>query len=295
MQLEHLLAWIANEPWAIDPTKASEILAFLTDRAAFDKDEGESAKRMRQSDERTVRQQGGSVAVIALHGIMAQRRLPGASTGGGASTEAVGRAIDKAATDSSVKAIILDIDSPGGSVAGTRELAAKVHGARGLKPVIAQVDSIAASAAYWVAAQATEVVSTPGGSVGSIGVIAVHEDISALLEKRGVRQTIISAGKYKAEGNPLGPLSEEAIAHFQGRVDEAYLDFLGGVSIGRGVSIKAVESGYGQGRMLGAAKALGAGMIDRIATLDETLARFVAPQPSTQRRARAARAIARTS
>ena len=146
-----------------------------------------------------------------------------------------------------------------------------------------------------MASQASEVVSTPGGVVGSIGVIAVHEDLAAALEQQGIKPTIISAGKYKAEGNPFGALTDEAREHFQARVDEAYGDLVKGVAAGRNVSGRAVESDYGQGRVLSAEKALGAGMIDRIATLDETLARFTVPQPSTQRRARAARAIARTS
>jgi signal peptide peptidase SppA len=225
---------------------------------------------------------------------MAQRRLPGASTGRGADTEKVGRAIDKAAADSGTKAIILHVDSPGGSVAGTAELAAKVRAARDRKPVIAQVDSQAASAAYWVASQATEVVSTPGGSVGSIGVVALHEDISAMLEAEGVRPTLISAGKYKVEGHPFAPLEDEAREHFQSVVDDSYRDFVGAVASGRGVTTKVVESKYGQGRVLFAQRALTAGMVDRIATFDQTLARFRAPQPSIQRRARAAQAIART-
>ncbi|KKK50600.1 hypothetical protein LCGC14_3123420, partial [marine sediment metagenome] len=187
MQLEHLLAWIANEPWAINPAKAQEILAYLEARAIGGDSAGggESAQKLHPSRERSLRNRDGAVAVIALHGIMAQRRMPGASTGG-TSTEAVGRDVGKAAADLSIKTIILDIDSPGGSVAGTRELAARVRDARDIKPVIAQVDSIAASAAYWVASQATELVSTPGGAVGSIGVIAVHEDIEGRLEQRGI-------------------------------------------------------------------------------------------------------------
>ncbi len=293
MQLEHLLAWIANEPWAIYPAKAQEILAYLEARAVGGGGD-ESAQKLHPSRERSIRNRDGAVAVIALHGIMAQRRMPGASTGG-TSTEAVGRDVDKAAADPHVKTIIIDVDSPGGSVAGTRELAAKVRTARDIKPVVAQVDSIAASAAYWVASQATELVSTPGGAVGSIGVIAVHEDIEGRLEQRGIKPTVISAGKYKTEGNPFGPLTDEAREHFQARVDEGYADFVADVALGRSIPAKAVESGYGEGRMLSAPKALAAGMIDRIATFDQTLARFVAPPPSTQRRARAARAIARTS
>lgn len=286
---EHLLAWIGRETWAIEPAKAQEILAFLALRL----DSGESAERIHPSRERSIRDREGSTAIIPIHGVMAQRPLPGGSTGRSASSENIGRQVDQAASDPAVKAIVLHIDSPGGSVAGTRELAAKVRAARDAKPVIAQVDSLAASAAYWVASQATEVVSTPGGDVGSIGVIAVHENIAGMLEKEGIQNTIISAGKYKAEGHPFGPLGDEARAHFQGLVDEAYRDFIDAVAGGRGVPTKTVEAHYGEGRLLPAPRALTAGMIDRVQTFDETLARF-ARRDQNQRRAAAAQAIART-
>jgi signal peptide peptidase SppA len=291
----HLLAWIRNQPWAIDQDKAAEILAYLEIRIDADDTNGDpGAGRIHPSRERAVRDRDGAVAVVTLHGIMAQRRLPGASTGGGADSEKVGRAIDKAAADTATKAIILHIDSPGGSVAGTAELAGKVGEAAARKPVIAQVDSEAASAAYWVASQATEIVSTPGGLVGSIGVVSLHEDISAMLEQEGVKTTLISAGKYKVEGNPFAPLDDEARAHFQSIVDGIYGDFVAAVAAGRGVTAKTVEASYGQGRVLPAKRALAAGMIDRIATFDQTMARFRAPQQSIQRRARAAAARART-
>lgn len=290
MRLEHLLAWIAHEPWAIEYGKAREILAVLALRAG--NSEPDVAQRIHPSRERSVRNRDGSVAVVALHGVMAQRRLPGQSTGGGASTEAVGQEIDKATADSTIKAIVLHVDSPGGSVSGTRELAAKVRAARDVKTVIAQIDSVGASAAYWVASQATEVVSTPGGLIGSIGVLAVHENISALLEQQGIQNTIISAGKYKAEANPFGPLSDEARDHLQQRVNESYRDFVSGVAAGRGVDLQLVENKYGEGRVLSAPRAQRAGMIDRIATFDETMARFTRGQ-TKQRRAVVRQAQAR--
>lgn len=292
----HLLTWIASQAWAIEPIKAQEILAYLALRSSGQEPSEEVAERVHPSTERAIKTRDGVVAVVPLFGVMAQRRMPGASTGGGASSEAVGRALSQAANDPSVKAIILHVDSPGGAVSGTRELAAKVQEAKRSKPVIAHVDSLAASAAYWVASQATEVVSTPGGSVGSIGVIAVHEDVSAMLEREGIKPTIISAGKYKAEGNPYAPLGEEAAAHFQARVDSAYSDFVGAVASGRGVKPADVEASYGQGRVLGARDALGVGMIDRIATFEETVSRFVggARKPDRSMRSRMAAVAART-
>jgi signal peptide peptidase SppA len=279
----------------MEPEKADEILSLLLSRASGTAPDKQASK-LHPSRERSVARAEGKVVLIPMFGIMGQRRLPGESTGPGVQTELVGRIIDDKASDSRVKAIILQIDSPGGTVEGTPELAAKVAAASKRKPVIAQVDSLAASAAYWVATQASEVVVTPGGQVGSIGVRMMHQDISGQLEQEGVKIEQMSAGKYKTEGHPFGPLDDDARAHFQDQIDDAYRDFVGAVASGRSVSTGTVEENYGQGRVLLAKQALKAGMVDRIATLDQTLARFIAPQTVTthQRRARAAQAIART-
>lgn len=296
MRYEHLLSWILTEPWAIEAAKAREILAFLEARALSGAVGEDRAEKIHPSTERTLRDRDASIAIVTLHGVMAQRRLPGASTGGGASTEAVGRALDAAVADNDVKMIVLHVDSPGGAVAGTRELAAKVAAAKDRKPVITQVDSDAASAAYWVASQATEIVVTPGGNVGSVGIVAVHEDVSGMLEQAGIKKTVLTAGKYKAEGHSYGPLTEEARIFVQSRLDEAYRDFVSAVAAGRGVSAQVVEEKYGQGRVVSAKQALAAGMVDRIATFDETLARFSARKPvrDFSRQANAAMAIARS-
>lgn len=291
MPLRHLMTWISSQVWAMEPTKMAEIMAYLSRRAVYDVDK--DAERIHPSKERSIRAKDGKVVVVPMFGIMAQRRMPGESTGPGVPTEATGRLIDSAVADPSTKAIILQIDSPGGAVEGTIEFAAKVRAARDIKPVIAQVDSLAASAAYWVASQATEIVSTPSGSVGSIGVRAVHEDVSAALEAEGIKITMLSAGKYKTEGHPFGPLDDDAREYFQNQIDYAYNDFVGDVAKGRGVDKKTVLDSYGQGRVLLAKQALAAGMIDRIATTEETISRFVANRTSIQRRARAARAKSR--
>jgi signal peptide peptidase SppA len=293
----HITHAIASEPWAIDPIKGwvifHEFVAFAAAGGKYTDEE--RAAKIGGAKDRSIRESGGGVAIVELVGVMSQRAsmLGDISSGGGASADAIGRQIDAAAADPEVKAILLHVDSPGGSIQGTRELAAKVSAARDVKPVIAHVDSNALSAAYWVASQATEIVSTPGGMVGSIGVYTVHEDVSGFQAAEGVKTTLVHAGKYKIEGNPYEALSEEARATLQARVDDAYRDFVGAVAAGRDVKAGEVEGGYGQGRAVSAKAALGAGMIDRIATFDETLARFTR-KPDYARRATAASAIARS-
>src|SRR5215467_6271108 len=123
--------------------------------------------------------------------------------------------LEAAAANPDVSAIVLDVDSPGGTVAGTPETAAAVRRAAEVKPVVAVANSLAASAAYWIASQASSLVVGPSADVGSIGVISAHIDRSKMLEDMGLRVTVVSAGRYKAEGNPFAPLSDEAKANMQ--------------------------------------------------------------------------------
>ena len=139
---------------------------------------------------------------------------------------------------------------------------------------MAVANHLAASAAYWIATAADELVVSPSAEVGSIGVFAAHEDMSAALEKEGVKVSLISEGKYKTEANPYEPLSEEARAAVQSRVSEYYDAFVKAVARNRGVKAADVRGGFGEGRTVGARQAVQLGMADRVATLDETIARL---------------------
>jgi signal peptide peptidase SppA len=228
---------------------------------------------------------GGSVAVIPVYGVIAPRANMMSDMSGGTSFQQLTSALHEAMANKAIKTIVLDIDSPGGSVAGATEFAREVMKARTKKPIIAVAQYTMASAAYWVGAAATEVVAAPSAHVGSVGVYTMHEDISEALAALGVKRTYISAGKYKTDGNEAEPLSPEAQNDLQAKVDAAYAMFLGDISKGRGVNVADVRSGYGQGRMLPAAEALAAGMVDRIATLDDTLARVLSGSATGERMA----------
>lgn len=273
-----LLLDILDGVWAIHPAALSGVIEAL------------DAKTPTPRPSSAIASRAGSVAIIPLHGVMSQR-LDGY---GETSTDEIRSLVQTAAADPDVKAIVLHVDSPGGSVYGVRELGLAIRAARGEKPVVAQIDSVAASAAYWAASQASEVVITPGGDAGSIGVYTMHQDVSKAMEGMGVSTSFISAGDYKTEGNPFAPLSEEARAALQARVDQAYADFVGAVAFGRGVSAAKVKADYGKGRMLAARDALAAGMVDKVGTFDETLARLARPGQASiySRRARVAAAKA---
>lgn len=233
---------------------------------------------------RSVAQQEGDVIVLPLYGVISNRAYMVQDVSGprGASAEQFSRTFNQALNNPDIKAIVIDVNSPGGTVGGIEELSSEIFSARGQKPIIAQVNSFAASAAYWIATAADEIVVNPTGEVGSIGVWSMHEDWSKNMEMEGIKPTLISAGKFKVEGNPFGPLEAEALAAIQSDVDAYYDMFVNAVARNRGVEASAVKKGFGEGRMVRASEAVKEGMADRIGTMNDTLTRLgVKTKPSS--------------
>lgn len=284
---DHIVSAFFGTPWALELNKYRAIADLIRLRASGGHVDAETvAAIVGAARQPAGRSQAGAVAVIPVYGVISPRASLLTESSGGTSAQAVGQMIDQATADPAIASIVLEFDSPGGSVTGMTELAAKIRNARANKRIVSHVNALAASAGYWLASQADEVVSTPSGLVGSIGVYTEHQDVSRAMDAIGVTPTLISAGEYKVEGNPYEPLGDEARAAMQRTVDEVYGVFVGDVARGRGVSASLVRAEYGKGRVLSAKDALAAGMIDRIATLDETIARAGAGQV----RARGARA-----
>jgi signal peptide peptidase SppA len=272
----HICQAVLDQPWAILPETYTKIVSLVQLRAAgVTLTRADVEARIGGSPrERPETNVVDGIGVISMFGVLAQRMNLFASISGGTSTEQMAAEFRALVDDRDVRAIVFAIDSPGGSVYGIDELASEIRASRGRKPIIAHADSMAASAAYWLGAQADEVIVTPGGDVGSIGIVTAHTDLSGAAEKAGIKTTLISAGPYKTEGNPYAPLSEEAAAHLQSRVDVTYTRFLKAVAGGRRVTESAVRTGFGQGRLLGAEDALALGMVDRIESFDQTFARL---------------------
>lgn len=218
----------------------------------------------------------GSVAVIPIMGIISQRMnmVSQISGAGGTSIEKLTAQFRQAVDDTNCKAIVFDVDSPGGSVAGVMELASEIGNARAKKPITAVVNCMACSAAYWLASAATEIVCSPSGQAGSIGVYMIHQDASEAYAKEGIKNTIIKAGKYKTEGNPYEPLSDEARAALLSNVEDYYGMFVKAVAQNRGTSQAAVRSGFGQGRSLLAADSVREKLTDRVGGMDSVLRGF---------------------
>lgn len=280
MKNELLLAQFLATPWALMPERLNAMHAILTRWSVGGVASDETLYRI-QADRvlRDTRRQtaaassSGGIAVLPLYGVVTQRgnMIDDVSGSGSASTQQFALALRAALLDETVSQILIDIDSPGGSVYGVAELADEIASARAQKPVVAVANSLAASAAYWIGCSASELYVTPGGEVGSIGVWQAHFDESEALATEGIKPTLISAGKYKVEGNPYVPLDEEAQGFMQSRVNDYYATFTKAVARGRGVPIAQVRDGMGQGRVLGADAALAQNMVDGIATFDEVL------------------------
>jgi signal peptide peptidase SppA len=283
LRYRRILQAVCETPWAILPSKLAVIVELLALRAEghrlTDADIAERIEAARPGNGRppyaTVAGNGGDVAVITVYGVIMPRATLFSEISGGVGLTALQQKIQMALTDNAVSAILLDFDSPGGSVSLVPETAAMIRNARGKgKPIVAQADTMAASAAYYLAAQCDEVVVTPSGEVGSIGVIAVHQDISRALDAAGVTTTMITFGENKGNGYPYEPLSDAALAEIQASVDDFGRMFEGDVAKGRGVSAATVHSQWGQGSMFGADQAVKLGLADRVDTVDGTLARL---------------------
>ena len=279
----HVASILFNAPWALLPEKLvamAEVLRLRMEGMTFT---AEEIKARVGSPPQRSRSRAGAVAVLPLFGVLCQRANIITQASGGTSLEQFSAAFRHAVADEDVKAIVIDVDSPGGSVHGTEELARQIFDARDRKPIVAIANSLAASGALWIGSQASEFVMTPSALVGSIGIVAEHTDISQAAEKAGIKTTLVSTSKFKAEGNPFEPLSDEAREHMQSVMGEFHKTFVGDVARGRGVTAQTVEADFGQGRVFGAKAAVKAGMVDRIETLDQVLARFSSTSESAVR------------
>jgi len=275
-----IMAQAAREVWAILPVALTALL--INGELARDCAEKVSAESIVEApsaiDVAAVVRSGpksGRVVRVPIVGAITRRdSFWSLFFGGGATVERITKTLREVGQDDTISTVLLDIDSPGGTVSGLPELAAEVRQLRESKRVVALANSLTASAAYWIASQADEIVATPEALVGSVGVFTLHEDWSKLNERIGINPTYIFAGKYKVEGNPDQPLSDEARAHLQATVDDVYNLFVGDVAKGRGVAPAVVRAEYGEGRALTAKAAKANGLIDRIAGAEETLQRL---------------------
>jgi len=267
---------VLYSPWAILPDRLLEIQAIYGTHLRGEKidvDAVEARIGRSLNNEPQGYQVRDGAALIPLQGVVSQRMNLMSQISGGASTELFVRDVRAALADPGVQSIVLMVDSPGGSVAGTQAAAAAVMAARGKKPIATYSDGTMASAAYWIGSASDRVFIDSGvAQVGSIGVVATHVDVSKREEMLGIKTTEIVAGKYKRISSQYGPLSESGRASMQDQVDYLYSLFVADVANQRGVSVEQVLSDMADGRIFIGQQAVRAGLVDGVATLDDVIA-----------------------
>ena len=233
----HLAQRLFNTPVAIHPHKAEVVMAALADRLgishmfrggellalspmAMEDDEiGGSFSRPGRSERDPGFDLVEGMAIIPVTGTLVQKLGTLRPYSGMTGYDGIRTALLAALEDPGVKAIALDIDSPGGEVAGCFDLVDMIYRMRGEKPLHAILDESAYSAAYAIASACDRITVPRTGGTGSVGVIGMHVDMSAALGKGGITVTMIRYGEHKAEGNEFEPLTEGAHARMQADID----------------------------------------------------------------------------
>lgn len=282
--LIHIADRVIGRPLLIHPTKAEVILHVLEGRIPI---EGALAPLGPEANRFVGRSEtrggttlvDGGVAIISVVGSLVNRGAWIGARSGMTSYEGLAAQLRDARSDPRVKSAILDLDSPGGEATGMFALAAAVREFAADKPIIAVVNDMAASAAYGLASQATEIVVSPTSIVGSIGVVLTHLDRSGELAGKGIKPTLIYAGRHKVDGNPFGPLSEGVKADLQAEVAKFYDQFVSLVAQGRGEKLTEMDARATEARTFIGQEAVDRGLADRVASFDAVLASLQSQQP----------------
>jgi len=229
--------------------------------------------------DRDTKTQQRYAAVLPLFGSIVQHAGIMTDYSGGVALSAWSRTFQQLDRDASIGWIVIETHSPGGSIYFVEETAAVIHAAReaGHTKIIQVANSMAASAAVWLGSQAGQVVCTTGGEYGSIGVISQYVDHSAWDKEQGIVRTYVRTPDKKARFTGDEPLDEDMLLTMQSRNADAYDRFTKAVARGRGVSVDKVASDFGGGEMMLADEAKKAGLIDRVATLQEVLEDLTQP------------------
>lgn len=268
--MSRVLEYAKSVPWAIQSEALETVLSIasreLSDPEAIERATGrevEGAQRMRIRDE---------VAVISLRGPMFRYANLITRMSGATSTEMLANDLGSALANPNVRGIILDVDSPGGMVNGTSELAELIYEARAEKPIWSFISGAGASGGYWVASAAERVFAERSSMVGSIGAVISITDFRAADEKRGIRSMeFVSAQSPRKRMDPFDDdpdRAQDARAEIQRVVDDVAAVFVADVARNRGVTVDTVLADFGQGGIMIGEGARAAGMVDGITTME---------------------------
>ena len=276
-KFSHLSSLVFNKPLMVTQDYAETIAVVLSDRLNLDV-EGLQIKS--DAKDQRVATTNKGVAVIPIVGSMSHRSTGIEAMSGMTSYSTLQKQFEAAFNDPNVGSILMDIDSPGGSVAGAFDFRDYLMSKKGTKPVYALARDAMCSAAYLIGSTADKVYATQTARVGSIGVVAMHTDASGKMEKEGLKPTFISAGKFKTAGNPYEKLEGDKLKYLQDSVDESYDMFINAVADARGIDKKVIRDT--EARVYGGKKAVEIGLADGIRTYESVLAEMSAPNFTTQ-------------
>ncbi len=279
----HLAAKLFNTPLAIHPRKAEIVVGALAARLGIGSvtslysgadDQGVSLEAMAAPgmNERTGYDVFEGVAVIPVSGTLVHRLGTLRPMSGMTGYDGIRQNLMAALLDADVKAILFDIDSPGGSVAGCFDLVDTIYTARGIKPMWAISNEMAYSAAYAIASATDKVIVSRTAGVGSVGVVTMHMDWSDAIDKAGLKVTIVTYGEHKADGNPYQRISKDALARIQADINAMGELFSDTVARNRGMRASRVRATEAL-CYLGAA-GVEAGLADSVMAVDEAFRRL---------------------
>jgi signal peptide peptidase SppA len=266
MKLLHVLQAVLNEPWVITESAHAKIRMVVQAKLAGARVSDEYEVEATAKDQFQLTGDTGNLcAIVPIHGIIGKGVSGIERSSGMVGVEQISADIDAAMADDNVSCILLDIDSPGGSVRGVPELGDKIREANETKPVLAFTDGQMDSGAYWLAAGARAIYASRGSEVGSIGVYIPWADETRAYEQEGVSVKVIKnkEGTFKGMGLPGTALTAEQEEHLQKRVQDIFSDFTTHILASRKVSMDAMR-----GQSFRACDALECGLIDQVSDFE---------------------------
>ena len=254
--------------WAIHPKSLNKMLDTLPNLKDLGKEAINFTPEPKERDDFLLRD---GVAIIPVTGVLSKRMTFWSWLFGGSSYIALAEIYSSALNDPDVEGILLDMDTPGGTVNGVEAFGNLVYASREVKPVAAFGNGMITSAGYWIASATKKIIVEQTTDVGSIGVLMVHQDWSKFDDKMGIKRTVLSSGKYKALGNDSEPLSDLARETFQQELDYIYTQFVDVVARNRGVDSQAVIDNMADGRVFIGQQAVDAGLADMTGSLETAI------------------------
>jgi len=272
--------------WAIEPDKLREIQAIYATHLRGEKIDIAAIEarlgRPLSSEQQAYTVEPGGVAVLRMSGVIAPKANLFMQVSGGLSTQMATKQLESATVDARVRSTVLAMDTPGGSVIGTPEMAAAVHELSKIKPIVTHSDGVLASAGYWIGSAANAIyISGPTVQVGSIGIVVDR----TFNPNSALREESIVAGRYKRLVKSNEPLSDEARAIVQADVDYVYSLFVDAVAQYRDTTAQQVLDRMAEGRVFRGQQAIDAGLVDGVSTLDALVESMATdPAPYSNRR-----------